>query len=52
MATIPLYRETSYKIGKALTNNIFCKHGLPSYLIFDKDQAFLSSVRQHIYKND
>ena len=48
--TISLYRGTSNNIGEALINHIFCKHGPACFLIFDKDQAFLSSVMQYICK--
>ena len=51
LVTIPLYRGTSDKTSEACINHVFCIHGPPSYLFFwDKEQAFLSSVMQHIYK--
>ena len=50
LITKPLYKGTSNEIGDALLNCVFCKQGSPSYLIFDEDQAFLSSVMQYIYK--
>ena len=50
LVTIPLHRGTSHEVGETLINHIFCKHGSPSYLIFDEDQAFLASVMQYIYK--
>ena len=43
LVTITLYREISYDIQKELINYVFLNM-VPSYLIFDDDQAFLSSV--------
>ena len=47
---ISSYRGTSHEIGEALIHHVFCKHGFLSYLLFDEDQAFLSSIMQYIYK--
>ena len=43
LVTFLLYKGPLHEIRKALINNA-------SYLIFDEDQAFLSSVLQQIYK--
>ena len=50
LVTVLLYSGISHEAGEALTNYAFCKHGPPSYLVFHKDQSFLSSVTQYIYK--
>ena len=50
LVTIPLYKGKSHEIGETLTNHVFCKDGPQSYLIFNEDQAFLSSVMQYVYK--
>ena len=40
LVTTALYRGTLNKVGKALINNVFYKHGPHLYLIFDEDQVF------------
>ena len=46
LVIIPLYKRISHEIGEALVKHVFCKHAPQSYFIFDKDQAFPSSVIQ------
>ena len=46
LVTLSLYRRTSNEIIR----HAFCKHGPKCYLVFDEDQAFLSSVMQYTYK--
>ena len=50
LITMPLYRGISHKVREAHINHVFCKYGPLSDLIFDKNQCFLSSVMQYIYK--
>ena len=48
LATISLYTGTVHEIVESHKSCILQMD--PSYLIFDEDQAFLSSVIQYIYK--
>ena len=50
LVTIPLYRGTSYEIGEALINYIFCKPGLPKCSICEEDKAFSPSIMHCICK--
>ena len=46
----PLYQAKSKEIGKALIDHVITKYGTPEYIIMDEDGAFMSSLKNYLFK--
>ena len=50
LTTVPIYQTTSEKIGGTLTEYIIAKYCIPGYIIMDQDSAFMSSLKNYLFK--
>ena len=50
LITMPIYKARSEEIGDALIDNIIYKYGIPEYLIMDQDNAFMSTIMNHLFR--
>ena len=50
LITILIHQSRSEEIGNALIENVISKYCVPDYIILDQDSAFMSSVRNYLFK--
>ena len=50
LLTMPIYQARSEEIGDALIDNVISKYGIPEYLIMDQDNAFMSTIMNHLFR--
>ena len=47
---MPIYQARPEEIGDALIDNVISKYGIPEYLIKDQDNAFMSTIMNHLFR--
>ena len=50
LITMPIYQARSEEIGDLLIDNVISKYGIPEYLIMDQDNAFMSTIMNHLFR--
>ena len=50
LITVPIYQHKSEEIGNTLIENIVTKYCIPEYVIMDQDSAFMSSLKNYLFK--
>ena len=48
--TVPIYHSISEEISDALIENAISKYCIPDYLIMDQHSAFMSSLKNYLFK--
>ena len=50
MITAPIMQSRSEEVGEALINDVISKYCIPDYMIMDLDSAFVSSLKNYLFK--
>ena len=50
LLTKPIHQSKSEEIGDALIENVITKYCIPEYIIMDQDSAFMSSLKNYVFK--
>ena len=50
LVTVSLYQARSEEVGEALIEHIVTKYGTPEYIMMDQDNAFMSSLKNYLFK--
>ena len=50
MITVHIKHSRSEEVGEALINDLISKYCVPDYMIMDLDSAFMSSLKNYLFK--
>ena len=50
LITVPIYHSRSEEKGNALIENMISKYYILDYIIMNQDSAFMSSLKNHLFK--